>query len=197
MNETLSPPETPAGPVTPMEKSVAAPFTIFLTGLPAAGKTTLSRAVSAQLTSEGYLTRVWDGDEVRSTVSADLGFSREDRIENIRRMAKLAADSEEPISIVAAVSPSNAARGVAEEVISSEREFFLVWVATPAEVCESRDPKGLYARARAGEIENFTGVSDPYEAPENADLIINTTEHSIEDSVALVMAALRRRRLIG
>lgn len=172
------------------------PFTLFFTGLPGAGKTTLARAVEARLKGRGMNIRVLDGDEVRRTVSADLGFSREDRIENIRRIGRLAASTEEAISIVAAVSPSNEARQAAREANAGERDFLLVWVATPREVCEERDPKGLYARARAGEIENFTGVSQPYEVPEDADLALDTSRYDVEETVDLIFDLLRREQLI-
>lgn len=179
-----------------LRPAVVRPFTLFFTGLPASGKTTIATAVRDRLDGAGIEARLLDGDEVRRTVSADLGFSREDRIENIRRIGKLAAQSAEDVSIVAAVSPSDEARLVAREAISEERDFVLVWMATPRDVCEGRDPKGLYARARAGEIENFTGVSQPYESPADADLEIDTTRHTIDESVDLVLDLLRRRELL-
>ena len=177
--------------------AVLRPFTVFFTGLPAAGKTTLATAVNDRLRALGHLPRLLDGDEVRRSISADLGFSREDRIENMRRMSRLAGQANEEISLVAAVSPSNEARDVARETITEDREFVLVWMATPRDVCEDRDPKGLYAKARAGEIENFTGVSQAYEAPEDADLAIDTTQHTVDECVDLVLDLLRQRALLG
>lgn len=198
MTESFPTPEsTDAVTMETTRPAVGRPFTLFFTGLPAAGKTTLATAVTRKLEQLGFSPRLLDGDEVRRSVSADLGFSREDRIENIRRMSKLAAETPEDISVVAAVSPSNEARRIARDTIAEQRDFVLVWMATPRDVCEERDPKGLYARARAGEIENFTGVSDPYEQPEDADLVIDTTRHSLDNSIELVFDLLRKNGLLA
>ncbi len=198
MSHSLSTPDIPKPTLMETPRlSVLRPFTLFFTGLPAAGKTTTALAVREQLVEADLPVRLLDGDEVRRTVSADLGFSREDRIENIRRIAKLAGTTEQEISIVAAVSPSNAARDLARNAITEHREFVLIWMATPRDVCEDRDPKGLYAKARAGEIDDFTGVSQPYETPKDADLVIDTTQHSVDHSVELVMTLLRERGLLG
>lgn len=177
--------------------AVLRPFTLFFTGLPAAGKTTLATAVNDKFRELGHLPRLLDGDEVRRSVSADLGFSHADRIENMRRISRLASQAAEDISLVAVVSPTHEARSVARQTIEEDRDFVLVWMATPAEVCEDRDPKGLYAKARAGEIKNFTGVSQGYEAPDDADLVIDTTQYTVAESVNLVLDLLRTRGLLG
>lgn len=172
-------------------------FTLFFTGFPGSGKTTLSRAVRDRLSDDGAQVCLLDGDEVRRTISADLGFSPEDRIENLRRVSRVAAETEHEVSIMATVSPSEAARQLARQQISGKRAFILVWLATPVAICEERDPKGMYARARRGEIPNFTGVDGAYDPPDDADVVIDTSEHTVEESVDLILGHLRERGLTG
>ena len=154
-------------------------FTVFLTGLSASGKTTTAEALRAQLV--GRTTRpvtVLDGDELRRTRWPELGFSREDRDLNIRRMGRMASEltGAGGIAICAAIAPYAHARDELRKLIDPLGGFVLVHVATPIEVCERRDPKGLYARARRGALDGLTGISDPYEPPQAADVVVDTTE---------------------
>lgn len=152
------------------------PGTLWLTGLSAAGKTTLAQALAEALTTAGAPCEVLDGDAVRQALSRDLGFSRSDRSENIRRVAQRCRQINDAggWAIAAVISPYQDDRQLARQIIGASR-FFEVYLATPLAVCEARDPKGLYRRARAGEIVNFTGVSDAYEAPLNPDLQLDTS----------------------
>jgi adenylyl-sulfate kinase len=160
---------------------------LWFTGLSGAGKTTLARGVEAALWGRGRDVRLLDGDELRRTLSADLGFSRADRDENVRRIAALArreADAGQWV-IVAAISPYVAQRLAARR--SCQPHFFVeIHVATPLTVCEARDPKGLYARARRGELPGFTGIDDPYEPPTPdapAEVVTHTTDRTPETTV--------------
>lgn len=166
--------------------------TVWLTGLPAAGKSTLARAVHARLTAEGRNGYVLDGDLLRAGLNGDLGFSADDRAENVRRLshvARLFADAG-VVAIVAAVSPYAADREEARSLHgAAELPFLEVFLDTPLEECERRDPKGLYSRARAGELADMTGVDDPYEAPRSPDLRI-TPELGPDDAASSVLAAL-------
>ena len=150
--------------------------TLWLTGLPASGKSTLAAAVEARLLEDGRPAYVLDGDNLRHGLNGDLGFSAEDRAENIRRtahVARLLADAG-TVAIVSLVSPFAADRDQARRLVESGGlPFHEVWVSTPVEECERRDPKGLYARARRGEITGMTGIDDPYEAPERAEVVIS------------------------
>jgi adenylyl-sulfate kinase len=165
--------------------------TVWFTGLPASGKSTISAAVEARLVREGRPAYRLDGDNLRHGVCGDLGFSAEDRDRNVRRTAEVArlfADAG-LVAIVAIVSPYEDARRAAREL--HERDglrFVEVFVDTPLEECERRDPKGLYARARAGEVRDFTGVDAPYERPVAADLELRCVE--VEMAVGLVLEAL-------
>src|SRR5262245_48295683 len=164
---------------------------IWLTGLPGAGKTTLASALEQQLRRLGRPTCVLDGDSLRTGLCRDLGFSDADRIENIRRVAEVArlmVDAGLTV-MVALVSPFGAQRRLARDLLS-DGEFIEVFVDTPLEECERRDPKGMYARARRGELRDFTGVDSRYERPEHPDVRIDTSITSVEESVEQVLRRL-------
>lgn len=154
---------------------------IWMTGLSGSGKTTLAIGLEKLLYEKGYLVEVMDGDNARSGINSNLGFSDEDRKENIRRIAEISKLFVNCgiITINSFVSPSDALRNMAKQIIG-EKDFHLVYINTPLAICETRDPKGLYAKARRGEIKNFTGISAPFEAPAKADLEIKAGEHSYE-----------------
>lgn len=165
---------------------------VWFTGLSGAGKTTLSRWVAEQLRSNGCKVEVLDGDEVRRTLTRDLGFSKQDRDENIRRIgyvAHLLARNGITV-LVAAISPYREAR---QEVRALVKDFIEVYVNAPLEVCEQRDRKGLYRRARAGEIKGVTGVDDPYEPPLAPEVECRTDLETVAQSGEKVLAALRAR----
>lgn len=165
---------------------------VWFTGLSGSGKSTVARAVEAALVQGGHGAFVLDGDNLRFGLNADLGFSPEDRKENIRRVghvSKLFADAN-VILLAAFVSPYQADRDAVRQIVPEGR-FIEVHVSTSLEVCAERDPKGLYAKANRGEIANFTGVSAPYEAPENPELRLDTGALSLEESVAQTIACLR------
>ena len=171
-------------------------FTLWLTGLPRSGKSTVAGLVAGRLRSHGIeQIEVLDGDIVREGLCRDLGFSREDRTENIRRIAfvsKLLTRNGVAV-IVAAISPYREDRELAREEIQS---FVEVWCHASVDACAARDYKGLYEKARRGEITNLTGVNDPYEEPEDADLVLDTETEPPEDSAERVMALLRERGLL-
>jgi adenylylsulfate kinase len=172
--------------------------TIWFTGLPSAGKTTLATALAERLRADGRDVELLDGDEVREFLSRGLGFTREDRDTNVTRIGYVASllASHGTTVLASVISPYAAAR---EKVraLHGERgvDFVEVYVATPVEVCSDRDVKGLYARARNGEIRGMTGVDDPYEAPTAADVTVPTHVQTLEQSVAQVHAALAERGL--
>jgi bifunctional enzyme CysN/CysC len=155
---------------------------VWLTGLPGSGKSTLARALERRLFGQGGSPVLLDGDTLRAGLNGDLGFSAEDRTENIRRLAEVATHLARNghIAIVAAVSPSAEDRAAARRI--ADAAFREVYVATPAEVCESRDPKGHYAKARAGGLSNFTGTSKDYQAPTDSELTIDTSARSVSDA---------------
>lgn len=161
------------------------PYTLWLTGLSASGKTTLADALAQEFTRRGVPCEVLDGDVLRQKLSADLGFSRADRSENIRRVAALCRQLNDAgkVVIAALISPYAVDRAMAREMIGAGR-MVEVYMATSLAVCESRDPKGLYRRARAGTLPHFTGVSDPYEAPAQPELRFDTDGHAVADCVA-------------
>ncbi len=157
---------------------------IWMTGLSGSGKSTVAIALEKLLHAEGYQTMVLDGDNTRTGICNNLGFSLEDRAENIRRIAevsKLFAQSG-VVCINSFVSPTIAIRQTAKEIIGEE-DFLEIYVSAPIEVCEQRDVKGLYAKARAGEIKGFTGIDSPYEAPVNPFLEVKTDKETLEESV--------------
>jgi adenylylsulfate kinase len=165
--------------------------TVWLTGLSGSGKSTIAVAVEAALVQRGRLAYVLDGDNVRHGLNSNLGFSPDDRTENIRRIgevAKLFTDAG-VIVITSFISPYRADRDVVRGLMA-EGDFVEVWVDATVETCEGRDVKGLYAKARAGEIPEFTGISAPYEAPLKPELTLDTNVQSVEESVAGLLAHL-------
>ena len=166
--------------------------TVFLTGLSGAGKSTIADALVAGLEADGRPVTVLDGDVVRTHLSSELSFSREHRDLNIRRIGFVAGEvvKHGGTVVVAAIAPYEAAREEARTLVEKHGRFVLVHLATPLEVCEARDVKGLYAKARAGEIPEFTGVSDPYEPPARAEVTIDTSVTPLEQSVAQIRAAM-------
>lgn len=157
---------------------------IWFTGLSGSGKSTIAIALERELQQRGLLCRILDGDNIRSGINNNLGFSAEDRIENIRRIAevgKLFVDTG-IITLAAFISPNNEIREMAAGIIGKE-DFLEIYVSTPLEECERRDVKGLYAKARRGEIKNFTGISAPFEAPTHPALSLDTSKLSLKESV--------------
>jgi len=167
-------------------------LTVWFTGLSGSGKSTLSLAVYEQLAADGYRVQLLDGDEVRLFLSRDLGFSKQDRDENIRRIGYVAEllTKNGVITLVSAISPYRDARDAVRARIPN---FLEVYVNAPIEECERRDVKGLYKRARSGEIKVFTGISDPYEAPECHELECRTDLESVPQSVQRVIGAVLSR----
>lgn len=167
---------------------------LWFTGLPSAGKSTLSHAVEERLYRDGLRTIVLDGDNVRHGLCSDLGFSAADRSENLRRigeMSKLFLDAG-IITLAAFVSPSSADRMFVRNMMQ-DAEFFEIYCRCSVDICERRDVKGMYKRARAGALANFTGVDGSYEPPADADLVVDTGTHSLQDSVTMVMDFLAER----
>lgn len=164
-------------------------FTLWFTGLPCSGKTTLADAVAEELRKRGLKVERLDGDVVRRTLSRDLGFSREDREENIRRVAFVAKllTRNGVVVLTSFVSPY---RKVREEARKEIGDFVEVYVKCPLEVCMQRDVKGMYKKALAGEIKDFTGVSDPYEEPLNPEIIVETNKESVEACVSKILKEL-------
>ena len=164
---------------------------LWFTGLSGSGKSTVAIALERELHRRGRLCRILDGDNIRTGINAGLGFSAEDRRENIRRIAevgKLFVDTG-VITLAAFVSPTNDVREMAREIIGEE-DFKEIFISTPLEECERRDVKGLYARARRGEVKNFTGISAPFEAPEHPALSLDTSRLSFEESVKEILKLL-------
>ena len=170
---------------------------IWFTGLSGSGKSTLAHAVENALFEAGCRTFVLDGDNVRHGLNKDLGFSPEDREENIRRIGEVANLFTQAgvIAMTAFISPYRADRDKAR-AIAGEGNFVEVYVKCALDVCEERDPKGLYKKARAGQIPEFTGISAPYEEPDKAEVVVDTGELSLEESAKAVLAALRDRGVI-
>ncbi|MFB2878388.1 adenylyl-sulfate kinase [Floridanema aerugineum] len=164
--------------------------TVWFTGLSGAGKTTISKAVEQELRSQGYLVEVLDGDIVRQNLTKGLGFSKEDRDENIRRIGFVAhlLTRNGVIVLVSAISPY---REIRQQVKAKIGDFVEVFVNAPLEVCEQRDVKGLYKKARTGEIKHFTGIDDPYEIPTNPDVECRTDLETEAESVAKVWQKLQ------
>lgn len=170
---------------------------VWLTGLSGAGKSTIAYGLENRLVSANKAAFVLDGDNVRMGLCADLGFSPRDRDENIRRIGEVAALFADAgvIAITAFISPYREARERARNTVGPDR-FIEVHLAASLEVCEARDPKGLYARARAGEIEDFTGVSAPYNAPEEPQLVLHTGRDSVDVCIDAVVDHLTARRFL-
>lgn len=161
---------------------------IWFTGLSGSGKSTIALSLERELDKRGILCRILDGDNIRSGINRNLGFSEEDRVENIRRIAevgKLFVDTG-IVTIAAFISPTNQLREMAAGIIGKD-DFHEIYVSTPLSVCEQRDVKGLYARARRGEIKDFTGVSAPFEAPEHPALSLDTSKLTLEEAVNQVL----------
>ncbi|WP_297328184.1 adenylyl-sulfate kinase [uncultured Bacteroides sp.] len=167
---------------------------IWFTGLSGSGKSTIAIALERELHKRGLLCRILDGDNIRSGINNNLGFTETDRVENIRRIAevsKLFIDAG-VITIAAFISPNNDIREMAATIIGEE-DFLEIYVSTPIEECERRDVKGLYAKARKGEITNFTGISAPFEAPDHPALMLDTSILSLEESVNKLLALILPR----
>lgn len=167
---------------------------IWFTGLSGSGKTTVSSALEKKLFELGYFTQLLDGDNIRSGINNNLGFSQEDRLENIRRIAEVSKLIMNcgVIVLCAFISPTDKIRSMAKSIIG-EDDFIEVFVDTPIEVCEQRDVKGLYEKARKGIIKDFTGISAPYDKPEDADVTIDTSVVSLEESVENIFGIIRER----
>ncbi|MFN8186614.1 MAG: adenylyl-sulfate kinase [Gaiellales bacterium] len=173
-------------------------FTLWFTGLSGAGKTTIAHLVGPALEERGKIVEYLDGDVVRTHLSKGLGFSREDRDTNIERIGWVASrlTRHGAAVIAAAISPYEETRRTARELVEQFGPFVEVFVHASVDECARRDVKGLYAKAFAGEIKGFTGVDDPYEAPEQAEIVINTEEHEAEESAAIVLGRLEELGLI-
>ena len=173
--------------------------TIWFTGLSGSGKSTVAVALEQALFAQGRLVYRLDGDNVRHGINKNLGFSAEDRAENIRRIgeiAKLFVDSG-VLALSSFVSPYRTDRDIVRKLHEDDgMDFIEIYVNGPLAVAEERDPKGLYKKARAGEIPNFTGISDPYEAPEKPELVLNSHEMSLEDEVIAVIDLLKQRGVL-
>jgi len=174
--------------------------TLWFTGLPSSGKSTVSSALEQALVARGIHAYRLDGDNIRHGLNKNLGFSRDDRMENIRRIgevAKLFADSG-CVAMTAFISPYITDRGNARKIHEeSGIPFFEVFVDTPIAICEQRDPKGQYKKARAGEIKGFTGVDDPYEAPAKPELVLKTESKTVEECVKICLDLLVEKKVIG
>ncbi|MEG5062063.1 adenylyl-sulfate kinase [Microcoleus sp. B3-A4] len=164
-------------------------FILWFTGLSGSGKTTITKALEPELKARGCKVEILDGDVVRTNLSKGLGFSQEDRDTNIRRIGFVAhLLSRNGVAVMtAAISPY---RSIRDEIRAMEPNFVEVYITAPLEVCEGRDVKGLYAKARAGEIKGFTGIDDPYEEPLNPEIICYTERESVEESVKKVLSKL-------
>lgn len=170
-------------------------FTLWFTGLSGSGKTTVAKALYPKLQERGMRVERLDGDVVRESLTKDLGFSKEDRDTNIQRVTFVAKVlSRNNVAVLASfISPYAKTR---DYVRGETTNFIEVYVNAPLEVCEERDVKGMYAKARTGEIKNFTGISDPYEAPENPDITLPTHEQTLDESVDFLIAELEKRGML-
>lgn len=166
-------------------------LTIWFTGLSGSGKSTVAIALERELSSRGFLSRILDGDNIRTGINSDLGFSERDRRENIRRIAEVCRLFTDTgiITVAAFISPSEQLRNMAREIVGAER-FLEVYLSTPLEECERRDVKGLYAKARAGKIPEFTGISAPFDVPQAPDLELDTTGLGVDQCVRKVMECI-------
>jgi adenylylsulfate kinase len=164
---------------------------IWMTGLSGSGKSTIAIALEKKLFEHNFFAQILDGDNIRHGINSNLGFSIEDRKENIRRIAEVAKLYKESgiITICSFISPTREMRQMAKEIIG-KNDFFEMFIDTPLEICEQRDVKGLYAKARAGEIKGFTGIDSPYQEPENPDVIVKTETLSVNESVEEVFSAV-------
>ena len=171
---------------------------LWFTGLSGSGKSTLSHALEERLFNKGCRTFVLDGDNVRHGLNSNLDFSHKDRTENIRRIGEVSKLMMEAgfIIMTAFISPYREDRIAVRNLIPNG-DFIEIYCKARLETCEARDVKGLYKRARAGEIKNYTGIDSPYEVPENADLIIDTDQETIEDSVSIILSFLKKKAIIN
>ena len=169
---------------------------VWFTGLSGSGKSTIAMGVERELHKRGILCRILDGDDIRAGINSNLGFSAEDRMENIRRIAEIGKLFVQTgiVTLACFVSPTNDVRRLARDIIGEE-DFKEVYVSTPLEECERRDVKGLYARARKGEVKEFTGISAPFEVPENPTLEIDTSCLSLEESVRRVVEMIMKNKV--
>ena len=170
------------------------PCVLWFTGLSGSGKSTVANAVEQKLFEAGFHSYLLDGDNVRHGINKDLTFSDDDRIENIRRIgeiSKLFVDSGLFV-LTAFISPFKADRQLVRELVG-DAEFVEVFIDTPIEICEQRDPKGLYKKARQGEIKHFTGIDSPYEAPDSAEIIVKTADMNIEECALFVLEQLKQQ----
>lgn len=168
---------------------------IWFTGLSGSGKSTVAIAVERELHNRGILCRILDGDNIRNGINSNLGFTPEDRQENIRRIAEVSRLFVDTgiVTLAAFISPTHQARQMARDIIGQE-DFIEVYISTPLEVCEQRDVKGLYAKARQGLIPNFTGISAPFEAPVAPDLDIDTSKVTLEQAAQSVVQLILQRQ---
>jgi adenylylsulfate kinase len=172
--------------------------TVWLTGLPSAGKTTIAQGLAERLRADGHRVQVLDGDEVRTALSAGLGFSKEDRDTNVRRIGYVAGllAGHGVTVLVPVIAPYAVSRAAVRERHAAHNATYLeVYVATPVDVCATRDVKGLYAKQAAGDLSGLTGVDDPYEAPIDPDLLIPTQDQTVEESIQQLRALLTARGL--
>ena len=182
----------------PTASRTALGSTVWMTGLSGAGKSTIAEALAARLRADGRPVEILDGDEVREYLSKGLGFSREDRDTNIRRIGFVAALlARHGVTVIsAAIAPFADTRGEVRAMHDRDGTAFIeAFIATPVEVCADRDVKGLYAKQKAGEMTGLTGVDDPYEAPLHPEVVVPTQDQTIEQSVDTIIAALRERGL--
>ena len=171
-------------------------LTLFFTGLSGAGKSTLSELLNQRLVDEGERTvTLLDGDEVRRHLTSELGFSRHDRDLNVTRIGYVASEITRHggIAICALIAPYRDTRRRVREMVEAQGLFAEIYVKTPLEECEKRDVKGLYAKARSGEIKGFTGVSDPYEEPESAEIVIDTRDITPQEGVEMILGQLKKQ----
>ena len=175
-----------------MRRKLSDGLTVWFTGLPSAGKTTIARALEKRLLDEGHRVEVLDGDVVRTHLTKGLGFSREDREENVRRIGFVAdlLSRNGVVVLCPVIAPYRSARDEVREMHGDR--FVEVYVSTPVDDCAERDVKGLYAKQKAGELSGLTGVDDPYEPPLNPEVVVPTHEQTLEESVETVWRALSR-----
>jgi sulfate adenylyltransferase len=191
--------ELPGRPLASSDTAPRRGFTIFLTGLSGAGKSTISKRILEVVERDFRRpVTILDGDVVREMLSSGLTFSRSDRELNLRRIGYVAGEVTRHggICVCAVIAPYESARAEARARIAPHGGFYEIYVSTPLAVCESRDNKGLYARARRGEIRGFTGIDDPFEPPKNPDLAIDTSRMSLDDEVQKILALPRRDKLL-
>ena len=181
------------------ERVAGGGFTLWFTGLSGSGKSTIAHLVGPELDRRGCIVEYLDGDTVRTNLSKGLGFSKEDRDTNIERIGWVASrlTRHGAAVVVAAISPYDATRKRVRALVEEQGPFVEVWVKAPVEECARRDVKGLYAKAYAGEITQFTGVDDPYEEPEDAEIVADTLALQPDESVALVLAELERLGVVA